>query len=138
MKVEMENILDHEVDKLKKQLSRSDDPLSVRRNLQKKEPVQILIEVFESFSKNFSGMQRNRVSDFLQCVTRDARMRRLFLLAIYEGAYGLPIDKLIAEDAPRKQTVCSDRLDFFNQPEGMSSVIYIIYIYIYTLTCNSL
>ncbi len=116
----MENILGHEVEKLKRQLTYSSDPLSIRRNLAKKEPVQILIEVFEAFSKNFLGMQQHRINDFLQCVTRDTRMRRLFLLAVYEGAYGLPVDKLVAgEDLPQTQTLHVDRLEFFNQPEGM-------------------
>lgn len=136
MKAEMQNILDHEVDKLKKQLTRSDDPLSIRRTLGNKEPVQILVDVFELFRKNFSGMQHNKISDFLQCVTRDPRMRRLFLLSIYEGAYGLPIDKLVADEhAPQKQSVTSDRLDFFNQPEGKSMWCFLLYHQKSALSC---
>ena len=97
-KKEMAAILDHETEKLRKRLTISDDPLSMRRNLGKKDTVQILTDVFETFRNQFSSLQQNKISNFLHCVTQDHRMRRLFLLAIYEGAYQLPLDRLLSDE----------------------------------------
>ena len=54
-KKEMAAILDHETEKLRKRLTISDDPLSMRRNLGKKDTVQILTDVFETFRNQFSS-----------------------------------------------------------------------------------
>lgn len=96
MEKEVATILDHEVDKLRRRLSTSmDDPLSVRKDLAKKDPAQIMFGIFEACQSYFPGFHKAKINDFLQFITQNQRLRKLFILAIYEGAYG--IEKLLPQ-----------------------------------------
>ena len=86
---EMESLLEHETDKMKRKFSdpHNNDPLSIIQSLSGKDPVQIIMSVHESCSKYFSVNQRIKVDDFIQSTLKNKALRRLFLLAIYKGAY---------------------------------------------------
>ena len=123
MEEEVKILLKHETDKLKKKLSGShaDDTLSIRRDLAGKDPVQILLSVFDACNNYFRGSQQAKVGAFMQMVTEKPALRHLFLLAIYEGAYGA--DRLMPkfmEDHLPSQAVpgVSTRQDMFLKPQG--------------------
>ena len=94
LQIEMESLLEHETGLLKRKFSdpRNNDPLSVMKELAGKDPVQILINVFEACQKYFSQFHRIKLDDFIQTTLKNKKFRHLFLLAIYKGAYSA--DKL--------------------------------------------
>lgn len=118
----MAAVLQHEVDMLRRKLSTSsNDPLSVRRDLARKDPTQILLGIFEACQSYFSGFQKARINDFLQFITQSQRLRRLFILAIYEGAYGMEklLPQLVDERASSQHaTASSNQEEHFHQPPG--------------------
>ena len=121
---EMKLLLKHETEKLRKKLSGShaDDPLSIRRELAGKDPVQILLCVFTACNNYFRGSQQAKVGAFMQMVTDKPALRHLFLLAIYEGAYGADrlMPKFMEDHLPFQATPgISTQQDMFLQPQGI-------------------
>ena len=131
---EMRVLLKHETDKLRKKLSGShaDDPLSIRRDLASKDPVQILLSIFNACNNYFRGPQQAKVGAFMQMVTEKPALRHLFLLAIYEGAYGADrlMPKFMEDHAPSQATPgVSSQQDLFLQPQGIDKPTQTVYAY---------
>ena len=82
-------MLRHEVETMKRKFSdpRTNDPLSILRRLSEKDPVHVLVAVFEACMDLMSRQQRNMLNRFSQWALQDQTIRRLFLFAIYKGAY---------------------------------------------------
>jgi hypothetical protein len=121
---EMKVLLQHETEKLRKKLSgaHADDPLSIRRDLARKDPVQILVSVFDACNKHFRGPQQARVGSFMQMITEKPALRHLFLLAIYEGAYGADtlVPKFMEDRFPAQASgVPQQNVHVFLQPQGV-------------------
>lgn len=91
----MDILLQHETNMLKRKFSdpRNDDPLSVLKGLSGKDPVHILVSVYEACMNYLSPVQKNKMTAFFQWAIKDQKVRHLFLLAIYKGAYSA--DKLL-------------------------------------------
>lgn len=87
-----------------------------------KDPAQILFGIFEACQSYFSGFQKARINDFLHFITQSQRFRRLFILAIYEGAYGMEklLPQLVEERTSYQQltAVSSNPEEQFHQPPG--------------------
>ena len=124
---EMKVLLQHETEKLRKKLSgaHADDPLSIRRDLAGKDPVQILLSVFDACNNHFRGPQQAKVSAFMQTITVKPALRHLFLLAIYEGAYGAHtlMPKFMEDCFPAQSTGAPQQQDVFYQSQGVYYVI---------------
>ena len=122
MEDEMKIVLQHETEKLRKKLSGShaDDPLSIRRELAGKGPIQILSSIFNACNNYFIGPHLAKVGAFMQMVTEKAALRHLFLLAIYEGAYGAEklMPKLMEDHHPTQAPSSSSQHCVFFQPQG--------------------
>ena len=123
---EMKVLLQHETEKLRKKLSgaHADDPLSIRRNLAGKDPVQILFSIFDACNKHFMGPQQAKVGTFMQMITEKPALRHLFLLAIYEGAYGADtlVPKFMENHCPSQASGAPHQdVQIFLQPQGMCS-----------------
>ena len=121
---EMKLLLKHETDKLRNKLSGShaDDPLSIRRDLAGKDPVQILLSVFTACNSYFRSSQQAKVGAFMQMVTEKPALRHLFLLAIYEGAYGAErlMPKFMEDHLPSQVTPgISTQQDMFLLSQGI-------------------
>ena len=129
MEDEMKTLLQHETEKLKKKLSGShaDDPLSIRRDLAKKDPVQIMLSIFDACNRYFRGPQQAKVGAFMQMVTEKPALRHLFLLAIYEGAYGADrlMPKFMEEHFPSQTSGASTQQDVFLQSQGTCSFVHV-------------
>ena len=121
---EMKVLLQHETEKLRKKLSgaHADDPLSIRRDLAGKDPVQILLSVFDACNKHFRGSQQIKVGTFMQMITEKPALRHLFLLAIYEGAYGADtlLPKFMEDHFPVQASGAPQQdVHVFLQPQGV-------------------
>ena len=126
---EMKVLLQHETEKLRKKLSgaHADDPLSIRRDLAGKDPVQILLSVFDACNKHFRGPQQAKVGTFMQMITEKPALRRLFLLAIYEGAYGADtlLPKFMEDHFPVQASGAPQQdVHVFLQPQGVCKIYY--------------
>ena len=119
---EMKVLLQHETEKLRKKLSgaHADDPLSIRRDLARKDPIQILLSVFDACNNHFRGSQQAKVGTFMQMITEKPALRHLFLLAIYEGAYGADVlmPKFMEDHLPAQASGAPEQAVFL-QPQGM-------------------
>ncbi len=95
LQIEMDALLQHETDLMKRKFSdsRNDDPLSVLKDLAGKDPVKILLSVYETCLNYLNPSQRIKLTGFFQWAIQDQAVRRLFLMAIYRGAYSA--DKLL-------------------------------------------
>lgn len=128
----MKVLLQHETEKLRKKLSgaHADDPLSIRRDLAGKDPVQILFSVFNACNNHFTGPQQAKVGTFMQMITEKPALRHLFLLAIYEGAYGADVlmPKFMEDHLPAQASSAPEQAIFL-QSQGMciklSTIIHI-------------
>lgn len=74
------------------QLRKADDIFSVK-SLSGKDPVQILVAVYDTCMPYMKPRQKQMMTDFFQWAIRDQTVRRLLLLSIYKGAYAA--DKLM-------------------------------------------
>ena len=123
MEDDMKILLQHETEKLRKKLSGShaDDPLSIRRDLAGQDPIQILMSIFYACNSYFKGTHQAKVGSFMQMVTEKPALRHLFLLAIYEGAYGAEklMPKFMENHLPTVQAPgSSTQHGVFFQPQG--------------------
>ena len=75
------------------ELRYTEDPLSVLKSLAGKDPVQILLSVYETCSLYLNQIQRRKLTDFFQWAIQNQAVRHIFLLSIYKGAYSA--DKLM-------------------------------------------
>ena len=105
---ELQSVLAHETSLLKRKFSdpRNDDPLSIMRDLARKDPIMILSTMFETCLQYIGPYHRGRLNEFIQYFLRNKSLRDIFLLAIYKGAYSA--DKLFPK--------------FFEEPSASSSV----------------
>ena len=103
--VEMEKLFQHEVERLKRKFSSLSEE-SIRRDLTGKNPVHILMAIFDACQKHFAGYLKTKVNDFMMTVTGNLVLQHLFLLAIYEGAYDAEkhMVKLFGEDRGHERT----------------------------------
>ena len=128
---EMKVLLQHETEKLRKKLSgaHADDPLSIRRDLAGKDPVQILLSVFNACSNHFRGSQQAKVGTFMQMITEKPALRHLFLLAIYEGAYGADalMPKFMEDHLPVQASGAPEQAVFL-QPQGTCMSIFLFFL----------
>ena len=119
---EMKVLLQHETEKLRKKLSgaHADDPLSIRRNLAGKDPAQILLSIFNACNNHFKGSHQAKVGAFMQMITEKPALRHLFLLAIYEGAYGADtlMPKFMEDHFPTQISGGAPEQAVFLQPQG--------------------
>lgn len=81
----MEEAIEFEVSNMKKKLSRS----SEQKYLLEKDPALLLQEVFACAMPLCDGRLHSRLSMFFDLVIRNRSFRKLFQLAIYQGAYGM-------------------------------------------------
>lgn len=83
---ELEEVAEFEVKNLKRKLER----MSLdERELAKKDPICIFEGIAEAAMKMFDPRLRSKVIAFMQLVLEKNVLRHLFLLALYQGAYGV-------------------------------------------------
>ena len=93
---EVKTILEHETERLRRKLTTFiKDPLSIQKHVAAKDPIVLLADIFGIFEKYLSGYQDAKIAGFLQLLMKQQWLRQMFLLAIYEGAYGA--ERLIDE-----------------------------------------
>ena len=93
---EVKTILEHETERLRRKLTTFiKDPLSIQKHVAAKDPIVLLADIFGIFEKYLSGYQDAKIAGFLQLLMKQKWLRQMFLLAIYEGAYGA--ERLIDE-----------------------------------------
>jgi hypothetical protein len=90
---EIETIVTHEVDQVRRRLSQMTDPRSSA--LAARQPTTLLSDIFALLATYLPGHQNARVNAFLQLVCHQEHVKRMFLLAVYVGGYG--IEKLARE-----------------------------------------
>ena len=90
---EIETIVTHEVDQVRRRLSQMTDPRS--STLAARQPTTLLSDIFALLATYLPGHQNARVNAFLQLVCHQEHVKRMFLLAVYVGGYG--IEKLARE-----------------------------------------
>ena len=96
IEAEAKTILEHETERLRRKLTASTkDPLSIQKHVAAKNPIVLLENIFGIFEKYLSGYQDAKITGFLQLLVKQQWLRQMFLLAVYEGAYGA--EKLIDE-----------------------------------------
>ena len=81
----MVEAVEFEINKMKRTLNRN----SEQKHLSEKDPVSLLQEVFACAIPLCPSNFHSRVAMFFDIVTRNKLLRKLFQLAIYEGAYGM-------------------------------------------------
>ena len=81
----MVEAVEFEINKMKRMLSRNLE----QKDLSEKDPVSLLQEVFSCAIPLCPSHFHSRVTMFFEIVTRNRLLRKLFQLAIYEGAYGM-------------------------------------------------
>ena len=73
----------------------------------------------------FPGFHKAKINDFLQFITQNQRLRKLFVLAIYEGAYGIEklLPQLAEEHSSHQQQATAGRNqeEHFHQSPGETS-----------------
>ena len=80
-------VIIHEVDQVRRRLSSLSDPRAAL--LAQKEPTTLITEIFALFMNYLTGHQSARVNAFLQLICFHENVKRLFLWAVYLGAYGI-------------------------------------------------
>lgn len=93
---EMKTWLQQETEQMKRKLADlryTDDPLSVLKSLSGKDPVQILVSVYDTCTAYLNSVQKYKMTEFFRWAIKDQTVRHLFLLSIYKGAYSA--DKLM-------------------------------------------
>lgn len=110
---EVKTIVMHETDQVRRKLASLNDPLAVNRHVTAKDPIVLLINIFEIFLNYLSGYQSAKVNGFLQLLSNQQWVRQVFLLAIYKGAYG--VERVISDIREDDRDLHQAR----GQPEGM-------------------
>ena len=81
----MVEVVEFEISKMKRMLSRTLE----QKHLLEKDPALLLQDVFACAIPLCASHFLSRVTMFFDMVTRNRLLRKLFQLAIYEGAYGI-------------------------------------------------
>ena len=81
----MEEVVQFEIGKMKRALNRTLE----QKHLLERDPVLLLEDVFTCAIPLFTGHLHSHVAMFFNIVTCNRLFRKLFQLAIYEGAYGM-------------------------------------------------
>ena len=84
--VKITEAVDFEINRLKRSLSR------MSRNEQElieKPPVKLIEDVYNEAKSLFGPHTQSRLTTFFTLVLKDSRLRKLFTLALYQGAYGV-------------------------------------------------
>ena len=84
---EIKTIVTHEVDQVRWRLSQMTDPRS--SVLAARQPSTLLSDIFALLANYLPGHQNARVNAFLQLVCHQEHVKRMFLLAVYVGGYGI-------------------------------------------------
>ena len=84
---EIRTIVTHEVDQVRRKLTFISDPRS--NAVAAKEPTTLLMDIFSLLAPYLPGHQSARVNAFLQLICHQEHVKRMFLLAVYVGAYGI-------------------------------------------------
>ena len=95
----LEEAAEFEVETLKNKLKRM---ASDERELAKKNPVEIIEGIIFASMQLFDQRLRLQVINFMQLVLNKKVLRHLFLMAIYQGVYG--IRSIAASDIPHQLT----------------------------------
>lgn len=85
--------LDFEINNWRKSLRRMSS--EVPRELERKDPIQLLEVVLQLSLKFFPSHLKSRLTTFINMFVENAGLRKLFLFALYEGVYG--VQKLAQE-----------------------------------------
>ena len=85
-KDDLEEVAEFEVETLKKKLKRM---ASDERELAKRNPIEILEGIIFASIELFDQRLKHQVIGFMQLVLNKKVLRHLFLMAIYQGAYGI-------------------------------------------------
>ena len=84
--------VDFEIKQLRRSLSRMSDNI---KELTAKDPVQLIESVFALSLHLFQPRLRSKLTLFFDTIIKNASLRQLFTIAIYQGAYG--VQKMIQE-----------------------------------------
>ena len=110
-------MLDHEIKNLQRRLERMSKS---EYELAKKDPVSLLAALFETMKQLFLERKQDfsKVSMFIEVVLRRPMLRSLFLLALYQGVYGV-------QRTAQQQEVRNDALHSANALTGGTRQVYI-------------
>ena len=97
---EIKTIVAHEVEQVRRKLSSFSDIRSSKVAL--REPTTLLADIFSLFESYLPGYQSAKINAFLQLICHQDRVKQLFLLAVYVGAYG--IERLTREEVQNRET----------------------------------
>ena len=84
--------VDFEIKQLRRSLSRMSDNI---KELTTKDPVQLIQSVYKLSLHLFQPCYRSNLTLFFDTIIKNASLRQLFTIAIYQGAYG--VQKMIQE-----------------------------------------
>ena len=84
--------IDFEIKQLRRSLSRMSDNI---KELTTKDPLQLIERVFNSSLRLFQPYYHSNLTLFFDTIMKNASLRQLFTIALYQGAYG--VQKMIQE-----------------------------------------
>ena len=113
---EIKTVVTHEVEQVRRKLSHVSDPRS--NAVATKQPTTLLTDIFTLFGAYLPGHHNARVSSFLQLVCQQEHVKRMFLLAIYVGAYGIErAAREVEEERSREAQDVTPQFTPHHQPE---------------------
>ena len=92
----IEEMIDFEISQLQKSLRRMSQN---EKELSRKTPVQLIEDIYTLSLKLFDSRTQSRVMTFFSTVLKNASLRNLFAVALFQGAYG--VQKMVQEQESR-------------------------------------